>query len=662
MKFIHVGFSLLLVFSFHQASAEPVRDDSLKRLKLGVDDLGVRILQGKVRNVSSDTVVTLRAYLSDAKRASAQNAAYTRRMTKKIDDHLVAAEEDRDLLSEKRDLFWRGYKSDFTSVKQLYSIYVPKTYDTKKPMPLIVTLHGGSSNHNVWLAKVLGNIISVADYRANFRTEFKAQIHPDAIVVAPDGLGQIRWRWMGEQDVFDVIEDVRRNYNIDPDRIYLSGLSNGGIGAYTIGLKYAWRFAAVMPLSGVTHWPSHLQSESSLRPAERAVLENESALAYALNAFNTHFRFYHGLRDPGFKVQQARLMAKRLSKLGVPFFYKEFEGLGHDLGHILWRDLSIMKIVREHTRKSQPKEVRLAAASERANRQFWLVLDNRANHTIPATVSARVDASSLIEIETENARRLSVLLDECPVRSPIRVRIDGAEVYNGPIPPEKRITWQRDGQGSKWNRWDGKLPPGGSRKVAGLSGPLVDANYEPQCHVYGSQVPADIAPLRKAADLGARAWMMGKDYSEVRQPVLRDTELTEEMMKRRVVVLYGNAQNNSILKRIGDRLPIKVGPDYIEIRGKKLYEPSVGARFVCPNPLVLDRYLVVKAGNSAGAVVQGAQQLPLYLPDYIVHDKATIKVKASMALQRRPEIETGFFTEDWSLPERSPQVSGARKK
>jgi hypothetical protein len=131
--------------------------------------------------------------------------------------------------------------------------------------------------------------------------------------------------------------------------------------------------------------------------------------------------------------------------------------------------------------------------------------------------------------------------------------------------------------------------------------------------------------------------------------VIADTELTWEMMRDRAVFLYGNARNNSVLAGMGERLPIGVGEDYLVVRGERLEGAGIGARFVCPNPLAPDRYLVVAAGTTAEAVERGGR-LPLYLADYIIYDNQTTQKRAFMILGSRPEIETGFFTEDWKLP------------
>lgn len=615
----------------------------------------------KNKGIPRGTVATLWAYYHDALRMEKSDSRYYQRAIAKLIHFLDRIEQGEDPIATARGLFWRGYKSQYSYFRQFYSTYVPADYDETKPIPLIVTLHGGSSNHNVWAAMMLGHNIDTKDYRPNFRTEYKARRHPNAIVVAPDGLGQIRWRWMAEKAVQDVIKDVRENYNIDENKIFLTGLSNGGIGSYVVGLKNAWQFAAVVPLAGVTHWPSHLQGKAGMRPSERQVLENESAITYAENAFNTNLQFYHGVRDPGFKVTQARRMASVLKKMEIPHVYRELGHLGHDLSHVLWRDLSIMKIVQAHTRKQKPKEVRLVTAQERFNRQHWVVLEDRRDHRIPGRIRAVVEDNGVIQVETENVKWFRLLLNEAPVGPKFSVRIsdkgNGAskEVYSGSVPSDGFLSIEWRGETEGWVRWQKPtaLTVGNSHRVSKgprLSGPLGDANFVPQVHVYGTQVAEDIPSLKRAAELGARAWILGSDYSDVRQPVIPDTEFKEEMLQDRVLVLYGNGGNNTILKKIGDRLPIKVGNGTIQLRNEILDDTSVGARFVCPNPLAPTKYLVVKAGNSAEAVLLGARQLPLYLPDYIVHDRVTTQKRAFMNLGKRKEIEVGFFTEDWELP------------
>ena len=126
----------------------------------------------------------------------------------------------------------RGYVSPVSTVRQGYTIYLPPGYDPARRYPLLIMLHGGSSNGNLFLGVVLGNNMDWETYDQHLWDEYTPRWTPDWIVVAPDGFGQVLWRWMGEQDVLDVVDDVQRHYSVDPNRIVLGGLSNGGLGAY----------------------------------------------------------------------------------------------------------------------------------------------------------------------------------------------------------------------------------------------------------------------------------------------------------------------------------------------------------------------------------------------------------------------------------------------
>ena len=49
----------------------------------------------------------------------------------------------------------------------------------------------------------------------------------------------------------NVLDLVRKEYTIDPNRIYLMGHSMGGFGTWWLGQKYAGTWAAIAPMSGV---------------------------------------------------------------------------------------------------------------------------------------------------------------------------------------------------------------------------------------------------------------------------------------------------------------------------------------------------------------------------------------------------------------------------
>ncbi|MFW6164263.1 MAG: alpha/beta hydrolase-fold protein, partial [Planctomycetota bacterium] len=121
------------------------------------------------------------------------------------------------------------YHCELDDTDQPYSAWVPRDYDPKKKWPLVVQLHGLGGNYR------MGGV----------RREIE-----DCVVVNPDGRGATDYKLWGMLDVLHVLEDAKRRYNIDEDRVYLYGVSMGGSGSWQIGVHYPDRFAALGPVCG----------------------------------------------------------------------------------------------------------------------------------------------------------------------------------------------------------------------------------------------------------------------------------------------------------------------------------------------------------------------------------------------------------------------------
>ena len=150
-----------------------------------------------------------------------------------------------------------------------YRLYVPLSYDPNVDSALIVALHGYGGNQNYFfdIVKELPalceqyGIILVAPM--GFATDgwYGAPlIVPGAAPRSGGGAtpttgrspdDETRYRALSEQDVFNVLEIVKREYTIDSRRTYLMGHSMGGFGTWWLGQKYATTWAAIAPMSGV---------------------------------------------------------------------------------------------------------------------------------------------------------------------------------------------------------------------------------------------------------------------------------------------------------------------------------------------------------------------------------------------------------------------------
>ncbi len=122
-------------------------------------------------------------------------------------------------------------------VKLDYLLYLPPNYDKEeKSWPLVLFLHGaGESGQDLSKVKVHGPPKLVEAGK-----EFPF------IVVSPQAP---RMGW-DVQTLNALLDDVVANYNVDKDRIYVTGLSMGGFGTWALAAAYPDRFAALAPICG----------------------------------------------------------------------------------------------------------------------------------------------------------------------------------------------------------------------------------------------------------------------------------------------------------------------------------------------------------------------------------------------------------------------------
>ena len=148
--------------------------------------------------------------------------------------------------------FTKAYRSEVDGTLQPYGVYVPASYDPAKAWPLLVGLHGSGSNHLLHRRRLfgLGNEPGEGDYEA-IRKDLPL---PDVgfLVLTPYGRGESAgYNGIAEGDVLRALDDTQRAYNVNPDRVHLTGLSMGGGGTWHIGLRYPDRFASISPVCGV---------------------------------------------------------------------------------------------------------------------------------------------------------------------------------------------------------------------------------------------------------------------------------------------------------------------------------------------------------------------------------------------------------------------------
>jgi predicted peptidase len=118
-----------------------------------------------------------------------------------------------------------------------------------------------------------------------------------------------------------------KEFNGDRDRLYLTGLSMGGYGAWSLAAKYPGKFAAIVPVCGGIRPPAAVPIPEAAKMADLSV---DPYAATARSIGKTPVWIFHGGADPVVPPEESRKMNEALLAAGGNVKYTEYEKVGHN--------------------------------------------------------------------------------------------------------------------------------------------------------------------------------------------------------------------------------------------------------------------------------------------------------------------------------------------
>ncbi len=541
-------------------------------------------LERQVRWVRSEVEFARSVLPKDRVQLSAKEADTIEEWLDRAAGDVRALRRGRDPYAGRTGLVLKSYFDYLDATVQPYWLIVPEGYTSQRAWPLVVALHGHG-----WYKPFQGA---------------EAEAIDGAIVLSPHGRGSIDYMLQSEADVLRCIDEVRRDYQIDPDRVTLTGRSMGGTGTWNLGVKFADRFAALAPIAGNTDsrvweklWKWAPPDDGPpLGKIKARVAYACDPVTWAPNLLNLPVFCIHGSDDRVVPVEHSRSMAMHVWQApGTYYFdYREPQGVSHGA---ISKDLLDEQTawLRGQKRAQRPERVHLEASKLRYGRAYWLKLEAMADPVAYARIRAEAHEDGKITITTKNVDALAIDLSASPAHgaSDLSVAVDDAAAYDGPAPPEGTLSLLRNADGA----WAAGAPRPGLAKRAHLEGPIEDAFLDPFVLVYGTGGPSafDALVAKAEADRLAADWerLFGKPCR-----VKADTELADADVEQFNLVLYGGPQSNSVTARVMDKLPIRVERGAVHVGDKTFRGDDVGVKFCYPNPLNEKRYVVVFAGTT----------------------------------------------------------------
>jgi predicted peptidase len=150
--------------------------------------------------------------------------------------------------------------------------------------------------------------------------------HPDrypAIVVFPQTPSDKSGNAVTARIALAALDKTLDEFSADADRVYLTGLSMGGSGAWYLAYQHPERFAALVPICG---WAAKTEGESASAPASGE--SPYEALAKRLGKLPVWI--YHGESDTVVPVEESRKAFAALKAAGGDVHYTEIAGGNHN--------------------------------------------------------------------------------------------------------------------------------------------------------------------------------------------------------------------------------------------------------------------------------------------------------------------------------------------
>ncbi len=412
-----------------------------------------------------------------------------------------------------------SFLSSIDDTDQPYALYSPPKLVPGKKYPLVVSLHGAWSNHRINLRRVFGKGNRPGEDDAAATLVFPPWKDVDFIVASPYGRGTMTYQAMAETDVFDMLDDVKRRFPIDENRIYLTGLSMGGMGTLLLGLNHPDTWAAIAPVC----------------PADPGF-----DTPFAVNAAHMPVHFFHGGADRTVPVEISRRWVKAMKDLGMNVSYEEYPGVGHNAWDNAYKDGRIFAWFAQHVRNPHPDRVRFITSKWRYRTSFWATVES-LEEGATASLDARFTGPNRIEATLTGAAGLTINLKGHSKYNPARPL---TVVFNG------TAETRQPGQALTFGRIDAA--------PASISAVLQQRHI----WVYGTEgvkSPAEAAARRQQA-LAASDFFGGNQRLSYTPRVIADRQLSDSDIANFSLILLGDAKTNRAIARFADRIPASLKP------------------------------------------------------------------------------------------------------
>jgi hypothetical protein len=323
------------------------------------------------------------------------------------------------------------------------TIEVPADYTPDRKWQVRVQLHGGVSRPPTATVSAGGSLEEEGASPGGGAPSLKPRREnripgENQIYIHPSGFAGFEWWHVNQvENIVRLVDRVKRRYNVDESRIYLTGVSDGATGTYYMAMKEPTAWSAFLPLNG------------SIKVLSNPAVRAEGEL-FSGNLVNRPFYIVSGEKDHLYPAQHVATHVEAFKKLGVSLVFRPQANAGHDTSWWPYERSLFEQFVKQKPRPAHPAKLSWQTERvDRFNRVDWLVLDKLGmgsadtdfepldvfDHRRP---SGRVDIvrqGNTFDARSRGVREFTILLsaDAVDFSQRVTVRVNEQTVFDGPV-------------------------------------------------------------------------------------------------------------------------------------------------------------------------------------------------------------------------------------
>ena len=547
---------------------------------------------------------------------------------KTIDENMVTVEA-----VEPSDHYSETFTSDIDGSLQYYAV-TPQTPSPKPEQALFLSVHGAGveaiGQARAYHSKDWGTLVAATNRR-------------------PRGFN---WEDWGRLDALEVLNIAKREFNPDPQHIYLTGHSMGGHGTWFLGATYPDKWAAIGACSGYPTLKGYGSADGAIPDSSRSAMEqillrasNQSdviELAHNYKAFGVYI--LHGDSDKVVPVGFARQMKNVLAGFQADYSYYEYPGGEHWFGDqsVDWKPL--FDFFKWHTLPpdSTVNSIDFSTASPGISDKFhWISIQQQIHPLEYSRILLKRDkAKKSITGTTQNIRLLKLALSDFDADTNVQIDLDGNTISYATKTGSDSIFLAKENQS-----WAITSQPGADEKNPNRYGTFKEAFNHRMIFVYGTtgNKEENEWSLNKAKYDAETWYYRGNGAIDI----IADKEYSPAKFPDRNVIIYGNANTNIAWNLLLAGCPIQVMRNSIKAGDNNFSGDDLATYFVWPmknaplNSVGVIAGTGIKGMNAANAnqYFAGASGFP----DFMILKLDMLKDGASGVKL------AGYFGNDWKF-------------